>query len=340
MPGLHAPRRTGFTLIELLVVIAIIAILVALLLPAVQNAREAARRTQCRNNLKQLGLALHNYHDTFRKFPIGARAQRGIGPSWLVGILPHIDQASLYQQFDMNAANNGFASLGPPFGSNNGPLADGHFISVYNCPSSPLPTMHANGPNRHQQASYVGIAGATDDDGFPATRVVSCCITNQNNGQISGDGVLVPNSSIAMRDLRDGQSNVMIVAEASHYALDDSRARRRVDGSFPSSWITGTDSTDTPPGYQHWRFATIRTPSFNVTTVRYPPNSTYGPEGSNGLPGIRENHGPNNPLTSAHPGGVQILLADGSVRFINDNLDLRTLKQLAHRSDGEVLGEF
>ena len=113
-------KDRGFTLIELLVTIAIIAILIALLLPAVQQAREAARRTQCKNNLKQIGLALHNYHDVHRTFPIGARWQRGVGPSWMVGLLPFIEQQNLYDRFDMDAPNNGLPVLPPPFGSSNG----------------------------------------------------------------------------------------------------------------------------------------------------------------------------------------------------------------------------
>jgi prepilin-type N-terminal cleavage/methylation domain-containing protein len=90
-----ARRQSGFTLIELLVVIAVIGILVSLLLPAVQQAREAARRVSCKNKLKQIGLAAHNYHDVFGTFPIGARSQRTFGPSWWVGLLPYIDQANI-----------------------------------------------------------------------------------------------------------------------------------------------------------------------------------------------------------------------------------------------------
>src|ERR1700679_1710963 len=107
------PKRPGFTLIELLVVIAIIAVLIALLLPAVQQARESARRTQCKNNLKQLGLALAHYHDSTQKFPCGASgASGGWGHSFWVPILPYIDQAALYNQWNFNFANDGWLGAG------------------------------------------------------------------------------------------------------------------------------------------------------------------------------------------------------------------------------------
>ena len=102
MPGeLIVKRNRGFTLIELLVVIAIIAVLIALLLPAVQQAREAARRSQCKNNMKQLGLALHNYHDAANKFPIGTRFSMS-APNWRVGLLPYLDQAPLFHSVKCN----------------------------------------------------------------------------------------------------------------------------------------------------------------------------------------------------------------------------------------------
>ena len=331
-------RCRGFTLVELLVVIAVIAILVALLLPAVQQAREAARRTQCKNNLKQIGLALHNYHDVHQTFPIGARRQRGTGPSWMVGILPFIEQQNLYDGFDMHSPHNGFPALPPPFGSNNGSKMDGVVLAIFRCPSSPVPLTYTNGifpPLTEQmQPSYVGIAGVTSHDGFPARRMRVCCLPF-NDGEISGDGVLIPNAVVKVRDITDGTSNVVCVGEASHYAWDSNGDRRRVDGAFPNSWITGTSGRGTPPNYVN-DFGAIfpPPPAYNLTTVRYPPNDRYD------QPGIRDNHGPNNPLTSAHTGGVHVLLTDGSSRFLGENVDLITHKQLAARDDGQVLGQY
>ncbi|MGE4003734.1 MAG: DUF1559 domain-containing protein [Planctomycetaceae bacterium] len=337
VPRVHNRKDRGFSLIELLVVIFIIAVLIALLLPAVQAAREAAHRVQCKNNLKQIGLALHNYHDVYQKFPIGARSQRGIGPSWIVGILPFIEQQALYDGFDMNASANGFPTLPPPFGSTNGALCNGVILSVMRCPSSDLPktrrTSGAN-PTEQMQPSYVGIAGATSHDGFPAKRISPCCIPN--DGEISGDGILIPNASVQFRDITDGTSNVMCVGEASHEAQHSvSRAWKRVDGGFPHGWIAGTTGIGTPPMYVNPFGAFLpRPPAYNLTTVRYPPNDYYD------QPGIRDDHGPNNPMTSAHANGVHILLTDGSVRLLGDAVDLLTLKKLAARDDGQVVGEF
>ncbi len=147
-------RKRAFTLIELLVVIAIIAILIALLLPAVQQAREAARRSTCKNNMKQLGLALHNYHDVFNTFPIGQQPGN-TRPNWRVGILPYMDQAPLYNQLDMVSGD--FAS---PYTAPNDVLA-GLIVAVYACPSSPLdPTSTAPGNNGDRgQAHHYGNSG-------------------------------------------------------------------------------------------------------------------------------------------------------------------------------------
>lgn len=323
--------RQGFTLIELLVVIAIIAILIALLLPAVMQARESARRTQCKSNLKQLGLALHNYHSTYRTYPIGARAQAGFGPSWMVGILPYIDQANLSNQFDHDSSNNGLPTA--PAAINTG-LTDGVIISLLRCPSSPLPSTYTVGSAEQMQASYVGISGATNHDSFPAQTITDCCVPPfPVDGQISADGILVANKSVRMSEITDGTSNVIIVGEASNYIKDKDGNRQRIDGSFPSSWITGTSATGTPPDYQGFA-PNLPPPSYNITTIRYVPNSSYS------QPGIRYNHGPNNPLASAHEGGTQILLADGAVRFLSENINLLTFKQLAARDDQMVVGEF
>jgi prepilin-type N-terminal cleavage/methylation domain-containing protein len=327
--------RSGFTLIELLVVMAVIGVLVSILLPAIMQAREAANRSQCQNNLKQLGIALHNYHDVHATFPVGARAQRGIGPSWMVGILPYLDQGALFQQFDMDSPNNGWpAGPPPPIGSRNGTLLNGKTIPGYWCPSSGLPQYATSGTSSFQLSSYVGIAGATNEDGFPAKRVTTCCITGGNNGQISADGVLIPNSSVRIGDLTDGASNVLLVAEASDYSLDSTGARKRTDGAFNNSWATGTSATGTPPSYLGSSAAAPPPPSYNITTIRYVPNCGYSKAG------IFDNHGPNNPINSAHRGGLNILLGDGVVKFISENLFINTLKGLAVRDDASPLGEF
>lgn len=317
----------GFTLIELLVVIAIIAILIALLLPAVQQAREAARRTQCKNNLKQIGLALHNYHDTSLGFPLGVRNDQGNGwgMSWMVGILPYLDQAPLFATMDPNISQSGY--------SGNGPAASRKFIPAYQCPSSPLDVFtHANngGGNWVMRPHFVGIEGVTDGDGFvnntqTAEYNVTGCCGSVTAGQIrSSGGVLVPSRSVKMRDIVDGTSNTMCVSECGDFFVESNDALTQVNSNH--GWTMGTNL-----GGQ----TLTNTRAFNLTTIRYPPNTV-----DNTLPGTGNNNGSNNGIYSAHTGGVQALLCDGSVRFITENVDMLTLRRVASRADKGVIGEF
>jgi prepilin-type N-terminal cleavage/methylation domain-containing protein len=330
--------RRGFTLIELLVVIAIIGVLIALLLPAVQAAREAARRTQCKNNLKQIALALANYENTYGAYPIGARPQAGIGPSWWVSLLPYLEQQGLYAKFDHLARNNGSPSS--PLHTN-GATIDSLTLPVMLCPSSPLPPLVGVGVFQVMMPSYVGIAGAHSEGGFPAGGVNSCCLPTAN-GQISSGGMLVPNKSVRNGEVSDGLSNTLIVGECSSFAYDVAGTAVRVDGGNSSGWISGTSGVGTPPNYSSpfSPAAAATPPAYNITTIRYPPGmDAYGSK-TTPLPGIRDNHGPNNPLLSEHKGGVQGALADGSVRFFSNNLEVDVLKRLATRHDGQVVGEY
>ncbi|WP_437185999.1 DUF1559 domain-containing protein [Planctomicrobium sp. SH668] len=333
-------KRLGFTLIELLVVIAIIAVLIALLLPAVQQAREAARRSQCKNNLKQIGLALHNYHDTASCFPIGSRGGNGIwiGPSFWVGILPALDQAGVFNRFVAGGNQPGYGGDG-----NADLVAQAGSLSVMNCPSS------AMGQPSHWQkrSAYIGISGGTATTQFPESRLISDANTCCSHSGATGDGisaiggVLIPNSSKSMKDITDGTSNTMVISESggslvsanqtalSHLAANDPHTitgnRIFIGGSGPHAWTMGALSGD----------AYGRDRAFNLTTVRYPPNTK-----SYDQPGININWGPNNPLTSAHTGGVHAVFADGHVSFISDNVNMDTLRHLAIRDDGVPIGEF
>jgi hypothetical protein len=305
----------------------------------VQQAREAAHRSQCKNHLKQIGLALHNYHDVFRRFPIGSAqhlvppAFSGTGLSWMVGLLPYVEQSTLFHKFEMNANNNGAGN-----NSVNGPLADGWTLPVYLCPSSPLPPLYPISGYQHMQAHYVGISGATNTNSFPADRVQVCCTSKDN--YISGDGILIPNASIAISKIPDGTSNALIVGECSNYAYDANRAEKRVDGSYPNSWYTGTSSAGTPPNYgSKIGLMTLAQPAKNITTIHFPPNATFV-QGTSTVPGMNSSNGAMNPMMSAHTGGVNALLADGTVRFLGNSIHLETLKALACRDDGAVLGEF
>ena len=321
---MHRARSRGFTLIELLVVIAIIAILIALLLPAVQQAREAARRSQCKNNLKQIGLALHNYHDTFEGFPIGVRRDQlgGWGMSWFVGILPYVDQAPLFNKLNPNVPNSGYVG--------NGANANNIIIPTFACPSSPMDILFNTGGGNTQKPNYVGVSGSTNGNGFtnPATSpefAVSGCCTSVVAGQLrSIGGLLIPARSMTMTDVSDGTSNTMIVSECSDFFINPAGANVQVNSNH--GFMMGTSQVG--PTVTNER-------TFNITTLRYPPNTK-----DTTLPGIGNNDGANNGFYSAHTGGVHGLLCDGSVRFISENVDMLNLRRVVTRNDKETVGEF
>lgn len=326
-------RRTrGFTLIELLVVIAIIAILIALLLPAVQQAREAARRTQCKNNLKQIGLALHNYHDVFGTFPIGHRNNHrdegyNWGQSWWVSVLPYLEQAAMYAGIDQSIDNSGYVG--------NAAFLNGKGFATRLCPSSPMGqyewTPH-NGPGNPgiAVAHYTGISGAYPDYGNAARAVNSW--EGGGQGWVGQGGVFFFKSRIRIGDIQDGSTNQMLVGEQSDWCVETATGQKRIAiSSWPHGMFMGN------PGNWAWR-------TFNVTTIRHRPGYKQAEGGHNhhGCPttGVCGNAGTNNPIQSAHVGGVQILLGDGSTRFVSENLDMNIWLRLATRDDGQPLGEF
>jgi prepilin-type processing-associated H-X9-DG protein len=315
-----AGARGGASVMELLIVMTIIGMLVAILLPAVQAAREAARRATCQNNLRQIGVALHNYAVTFQSLPIGARANRGYGISWWLGVVPYLEETELLDEFDMEGANNGFAVLHV----RNGRLVDGLMIGSMRCPSSPLrPSLPVNG-FEIMMPSYVGISGATSHDSFPEVRVSPCCFP-RIDGELSAGGLLIPNAAVQLEQILDGLSKTLAVGENSDYVLSPAGNATRIDGGHRLGWIMGTGVPGTPPNYP--------TPgaAWNVTTIRYPLNTRQY-----NLPGIYDDQGPNNPLVSAHPDGVDALFADGSVTFLPSDIDLHTLKMLATRDDSQA----
>lgn len=328
----QVPKKRGFTLIELLVVIAIIAILIALLLPAVQQAREAARRSQCKNNLKQIGIALHNYHDTFRMFPHNASAGgtnvTNSGPSWLVRILPYIDQAPAYNQITFNGADWTMQYANNP----NADLVDELRVAMLNCPSSPMPptrsqTTAANGSRTYQMTNYVGINGSYFTGGS------SSVVETPNDAAVSSYGNTVYNGMIVksggkgrstrMRDVTDGTTNTMVVSEQSDYFFDNTGAKHDYRAS---NWSGGAWASGRPESNQ-W--------TLNVTSIRYPIN--YSGVAQTGMNNGFRKH---TLLTSAHTGGVHALLGDGSVRFLSENIEFTILTALADISDGTVIGEF
>ncbi|HWL07457.1 MAG TPA: DUF1559 domain-containing protein [Planctomicrobium sp.] len=324
----------GFTLIELLVVIAIIAILVALLLPAVQQARESARRTQCKSNLKQLGLALQNYHDVHSAFPIGeglgvsvtssSCADSRVRAPWTVLSLPYLEQTALYQSFDFSAHFRGGFHEGPGPTTKNY-IGSNQRVPVYHCPSYSAPDgFHTN---------YFGVMGG--GQAFWSSSLVGRALWN--------NGTLYLNSSTKMRDLSDGSSNTVVIGETKYQI--GPRARSNSDermGWASSIRACGSSSTSAV-------LAAATDVAINAFKGDGNSADTVWTENSAGtLPnGIGTVNGTNatynlqaRAFSSAHTGGAHFALGDGSVRFISENVNLVTLRNLAIRNDGEVLGEF
>jgi prepilin-type N-terminal cleavage/methylation domain-containing protein len=336
-------RRRAFTLIELLVVIAIIAVLVALLLPAVQQAREAARRSQCKNNLKQMGLALHNYHDTFLNFPNGNVATApngGWGMSWYMRILPYIDQAPVYNRLNFSGVHPGWSCCGDAVGQANGDVIRGIRFATTICPSSSLTDLRDSGGGPTEHPHYYGIMGATDGNGFTngPNRTATCCGCCGNQaatGVITAGGMFGPLVSRKIRDITDGTTNVILVGESSDFVYVSAGGAKTADVQGVHGMMMGSPnltSIEASPGGFFER-------QFNLTTVRYPPNAP-AINNNSAWPGIDDNFGINKPLNSPHTGGVHVLLGDGATRFISDNINMFTLRCLCTRDDGNTISDF
>jgi prepilin-type N-terminal cleavage/methylation domain-containing protein len=345
MNGSPTPgKREGFTLIELLVVIAIIAILIALLVPAVQKVREAAARTQCVHNLKQIGLALHGYHDAKKVLPPGGTDNRPPwgpasspwGTGWMADTLPFVEQGSLYSKF-VFTGSPGWAN------ADNDAVLNGAVVPVYRCPSSTLP-IHAYynatgyGTNTIQLPTYVGIAGADPSliPGYTDSRVnnggggTGCC---NSGGLVSANGVLFPFSTVKLGKISDGASNTIMASEQGDFlTTTDGVKRDWTNGRV--GWLIGTREPGEGPAYQKGGDARL----FNMTTIRYRINQKTGwngaGDGNCGATGVCGNLGSNFPLTSTHPGGIAMLFGDGAVRFVSDSIDMATVAKLAIRDDG------
>ncbi len=355
--GVSSPGRQsrgslrGFTLIELLVVIAIIAILIALLLPAVQQAREAARRTQCKNNLKQVGLALHNYHDTHSVFPYstslpGRCASYVAGPGsstaipfqppfflnargWTM-LLPFMEQAPLFNRYNSSASASlakgyGQGTTAPGVGS---PLATGNAAVVATvlpmllCPSDQGPRVVPQGDSNWviygvEQGSPM-VSGRTSYD-FNAYRELTPChiwgaTSGWSNQSFRKRQPFGQESSSRLRDFKDGTSNTVVVCEGV---------------------LTHNDGNKCAWGYSSW---TCHGTDFTLKINDWGIGDAWA-EG-------RSSHSPGTTTVSfgtpasVHPGGLQVVMGDGSVRFISENIDRVTQNRLAWLADGQVIGEF
>jgi prepilin-type N-terminal cleavage/methylation domain-containing protein/prepilin-type processing-associated H-X9-DG protein len=349
-------RIHGFTLIELLVVIAIIAILISLLLPAVQQAREAARRTQCKNNLKQLALAVHNYHDTYGKFPIGHQfighfdgsttdGDGGSAWSWSAYILPYIDAAPLYNKLNFslpvhNAMIVGARQNGPlntTAGDENGDLAR-TAQPWARCPTDTAPAEHlyrGTAAHRHFVAitSYVGNAGAFNNS----------LGTSSNVTDARRSGIMSRDSNWSIRDVTDGTSNTILLGERTWVLLPGA--------NLNSDVTTLYGAINETMGFANGRS------SFVLMNGAYPMNP----------PPIAVWGSKETAAHSLHEGGAQFAFADGSVRFISENIEhtcrsctpvnwagvsadpydtmnqgrgFGTYQRLFSRNDNLVIGEF
>ena len=306
-------RNHGFTLVELLVVIAIIGILVGLLLPAVQAAREAARRMQCSNNMKQLGLALHNYESSYKCFPpanivrISGSTLSGDGWTWTARILPFVEQTALYNQVSSVMGTD----IG---GTNSAPqVLAGRTtrLSFMQCPSHPDGVSNPS-KNGYQLSTYNAVCGNT----------------TFNNDQLNqatdvgyrGNGVFYMNSRTRFGDISDGTTNTFLVAEVQD-ELKGSPNSNRWPGSDRKYNFSGGSDGNPPTDITEYLVGMESNDPINANTRDA--NGFYNNTGEY--------------AGSYHTGGAHFTLGDGSVRFISQNIDMSTYRALSTRNGGEVL---
>lgn len=359
-------RRVGFTLIELLVVIAIIAILIALLLPAVQQAREAARRTQCKNNIKQISLALHNYHDTANQFPIGANCADGVngaanscgtnfrhpnwGTTWAVSILPYIDQAPLYNQWDSRLP------------SAHQPAVTSTELAAFRCPSdifngrtvgsggaTPAQSPINNANSLYAKGNYgANYGGGWGNENSGTNGVSGASNGGKNLGAFYSRGA-AGNERFGMnfRDCTDGTSNSIAIGEM---LVENGNGSCRGCwalnmGAMVSAYTGTVNSSPYRPQDGPEGIATPNAPaSINGTLTAWGDCPTFCGSGA----GDRQLHcldcggdgRGGNAIRSRHTGGAHVGFCDGSGRFLSENIDRLLYRALMTIQGGETIGSF
>ena len=306
-------RSRGFTLIELLVVIAIIAVLVALLLPAVQAAREAARRVQCVNNLMQIGIAAKNYENAFESLPSGVvnptgpivDAPKGYHFNWITQLLPYLDAKPVYRHLDFNA---------DLYAPQNG-TARSVMLNVLICPSSPQPFRMA----RSSPTPPIG--------GDPAlTSYAGCHNDVEAPIDVKNTGVFFLNSRIRYEDIEDGASHTIFFGE-------------KLTDDTDLGWASGTRATLRNVGWLvNSKFTTTPGPNGVPLVDELEDPANPGPTGKGaGKAGEEAKKPVVGGFASKHPGGANFGFGDGSVRFLKSNINSRVLQLLGNRSDGDLL---
>lgn len=335
-------QRGGFTLVELLVVIAIIGILIALLLPAVQAAREASRRAKCLNNLKQIGLGFHNHQDVKGKLPAAYSAATGL--SWHVNILPHIEQGARFDNFDTTEVNiTSVLHTAPNRNDPNGLTIP----ETYQCPSAPPdlrfqlmnPPHNTNGtvdlipPNTGTPAAiphYYGVNGPRGvmpgGGQYPVGTALHETVPAATSGMLQRDG------DLRLTDVLDGTTNTMMIAEMSWFVAKGAASSPTSWGTRYRTWVRGGDEYPatcpaTPPCPQ----VVAGRPAYVVSSrnVTNPINSILT---ANLMVPYNDV-----PFGSMHPGGMNACMGDGSVRYFRQTLSMVIYRSIASRKGGEVV---